>query len=569
VVALLPPDADRLRPLPHWSRPIAEMLTAIYSRPLHRHDEDDAPLVRVLQLIGDVLREQAQLDGDASAALGVVVPHVTFAQAIDLTLSRLVGQAVPDESAGAAVELLGWLELQLDDAPVLIVTGFNEGAVPQSRTGDAFLPDSVRRTLGLADNRRRMARDRMGLEAIIASRPHVTLIAGRHSVQGDPLKPSRLLLLGETPTLAQRIETFYGQHASGDASHTADQAPLLLVPGGAGGFFMPPPDGDRPTLAQLRVTAFRDYIACPYRFYLKHVCKLDITEDRVFELDGRTFGTLAHEVLSAFGGSDLAHTTDAGQIADFVSHELDALVSRRFGDNPAAPVVIQREQLRARLRSFAQWQAMQADQGWRITAVETKRQATLNIDGTPFTITGTIDRIDVHEEQGHRIIDYKTSDTPTVPDKMHRKGPRDNKEWIDLQLPLYHTLVTVGEPGGAHAGASAEVGERVGTGKSATDSGNITGAMSLGYVQLPKDVQRTGFDAAPWDRNELGEAMDLAMHIIRAIRAGTFWRPANAPRFDDGLAAICMDQCLNREEAIAAATRLWQQTREARPPSAL
>src|SRR5690606_29814016 len=117
-----------------------------------------------------------------------VVPHVTFAQAIDITLQRLAGQAVPTDSPRAAVELLGSLELQLDDAPALIVTGFNEGAMPQSQTADAFLPDSMRRALGLADNVRRLARDRMALEAIIASRPHVTLIAGRRSVEGDPLK---------------------------------------------------------------------------------------------------------------------------------------------------------------------------------------------------------------------------------------------------------------------------------------------------------------------------------------------------------------------------------------------
>ena len=38
------------------------------------------------------------------------------------------------------VELLGWLELLLDDAPFAVVTGFNEGRVPESSDTDSLLP---------------------------------------------------------------------------------------------------------------------------------------------------------------------------------------------------------------------------------------------------------------------------------------------------------------------------------------------------------------------------------------------------------------------------------------------
>ena len=56
---------------------------------------------------------------------------------------------VPPDVADDAVELLGWLELPLDDTPAAIITSFNEGFVPTSLNSDLFLPNELRRRLGL------------------------------------------------------------------------------------------------------------------------------------------------------------------------------------------------------------------------------------------------------------------------------------------------------------------------------------------------------------------------------------------------------------------------------------
>ena len=77
------------------------------------------------------------------------------------------------------MELLDWLELPLDDAPVVMLTGFNEGLFPESVQGHAFLPDALRTRLGLIDNRRRFARDAYRLTTVLHSKESVRLIAGR------------------------------------------------------------------------------------------------------------------------------------------------------------------------------------------------------------------------------------------------------------------------------------------------------------------------------------------------------------------------------------------------------
>ena len=56
-----------------------------------------------------------------------------------------------------------------DDAPVLVVTGFNEGRVPAGVRGHPFLPDGLRTALGLPDDAARVARDLHALCAILHS----------------------------------------------------------------------------------------------------------------------------------------------------------------------------------------------------------------------------------------------------------------------------------------------------------------------------------------------------------------------------------------------------------------
>ena len=118
-----------------------------------------------------------------------------------IEITHRVGHALLDELSDLslapdpdrdAVELLGWLELRLDDAPVAVVTGFNEPILPESVNGHPFLPNSLRERLGLVCNARRYARDAYELTALVHSRERLHVIAGRRSSTGDPLRPSRL-----------------------------------------------------------------------------------------------------------------------------------------------------------------------------------------------------------------------------------------------------------------------------------------------------------------------------------------------------------------------------------------
>jgi len=508
VETLLQPLAGEPRPLGEWGTAVADLLVAVYgAEPLRPDDPVDRAVLAACEKIHAAL-------GQHRAIPEPLVPQVIGAEAIRFALAAVASESVAAPADPGAIELLGWLELPLDDAPVLVVTGMNEGVVPASLGADLFLPNQMRRELGIEDNQRRWARDAYALTVLAASGRRLTLVAGRRSPEGDPLVPSRLLLAGDAETTARRVRRMF---RGGDATGPAPLLPGRLVAGRAtSGFTVPEPLEMSKPIESMRVTEFRDYLACPYRYYLRHRLRLEGLADRAEELDGGAFGSLAHEVLGALGRSDVAVSTNAEEIAALLDAELARAVQRIHGGRPLSSIRVQVEQLRARLAGFARWQAGHAAEGWRIEHVEEgppPERATLDVDGRPIGLRGRIDRIDVHQVTGRRIVlDYKTADRLQTPEQSHRQR---KTRWIDLQLPLYRRLAR-------------------GLG--------IEGPVALGYVVLPRDVSRIGLVEAEWSDADLDDADQTARQVVRDVRAGKFWPPADPPpAFCEEFSAICQD----------------------------
>lgn len=494
------------RSLDSWCQPILDLLLRVFGRlPLDPNSADDRKILHACRQIHDVLCG----DRDIPPQL---VPAVTAAEAIRLVLDQLSGQRIAPLPAPGAIELLGWLELPLDDAPVLIVTSFNEGVVPSSLNADLFLPNQLRRALGIEDNSRRYARDAFALSLLCQSREKLTIIAGRRTGEGDPLVASRLLFTADPLTAAQRALRFF----SGEPPRSEPIVlPRALKPAASSKLKVPPPRPLGRRITSMRVTEFRDYLACPYRYYLRHCLKLRCVSDCAEELDGLAFGSLVHEVLRFFGEGPLSASTVPEKIGDFLSGTLDELVRESYGSDPLPVIQVQVEQLRTRLSAFARWQAGWVADGWRIEYVEREPddgRAALPVDGEPMILRGRIDRIDINERTGVRaIFDYKSSNTPETPDKAHRnKGG-----WVDLQLPLYRHL-------------AAGMG--------------IDGPLQLGYIVLPKDTKRVQCLLAEWTDADLRDADRKAEDVVRGIRAEAFWPPTMpAPAWFEEFAAICQD----------------------------
>ena len=518
--ALAPGDGHVPKSLAGWGPSLRAALLAIYgSMPLNRAFPADDALYHALQHLASWLDSLATFPADHPFS-----PRMTLSEAIGFTLAQIACLEIPQPANPDAIALLGWLELPLDDTPVLILTGVNEGYIPDSKSPDAFLPDRVRRVLGLIDNQRRYARDAAHLTAMLHQRRVLHLIAGRRGADDDPLIPSRLLLACEPTILAQRVLDFYDPDRAGSPTimvSPANRTPSRVVPtASTDRFTLPWPVPPFQPINRLRVTAFGDYLACPYRFYLKHVLKLRAMTEPRPEMDALHFGTLAHAVLENFGCSDWRQCQDISTLQQYLHDQVDELVMQRYGASPGPAIVIQTRQLKERLSGFARWQIQQIRDGWRIIPqnVERELSVSIDVDGEPFILTGRIDRMDQHIKSGQwRLLDYKTGDRGQKPQKIHRQSG----QWVDLQLPLYRELVM--------------------------DRGMAD--PQVGYILLPKKVQDVGAVMADWKQEDYQQAREVALHVMRQIRAGVFWPPGEP--IDDELAALCMDEALDRRERIA------------------
>ena len=422
-----------------------------------------------------------------------------------------------DERPAGAMELLGWLELLWDDAPHLVVAGLNDGRVPNAVVGDAFVPEALREKLGLKTNAARLARDAYLLAALAASRDkagRLDLLVGKVSAAGDPLRPSRLLLLCDDSTLPARVRSLFRTAGSPRAGLPWRRAWTLRPP------------RLKSAVDHLNVTAFRDYLACPFRFYLGHALQMEAVDPAKDELDARDFGNLCHAALQALGEEPgLRDCTDEVIIREFLVSELERVARARYGKHLTLPVLVQLESARQRLRRFATIQAGERAAGWVIARVEWKFPAAPALAFGGLAVAGKIDRLDRNEQTGAvRVLDYKTSDKAVRPRDAHCRRPRrdgsdagrpawarfdlDGKEavWTDLQLPLYLKAVAV------------EFGENLG----------------CGYFNLPKAAGETAI--ALWDDYAAAThaaALRCAEGVAAAVVAGCFWPPAERPARED------------------------------------
>ena len=505
------------RPLNAWAEPLRAWVSSVYGdREVDESARDGRVLVAALKEFNKVIDELAAVPPS-------VAPVVVAADAIRCALRRMSDEPVPPEAAANAVELLGWLELPLDDTPAAIVTSFNEGFVPTSLNSDLFLPNELRRRLGLNDNARRYARDAYAVTLLQQTRREVVWLVGRRDAEGSPLTPSRLLFAVDPDRLPERVLRLMGERVENPCSSGPcgldDSIPRMESSDPQGvGLQVPRPERVAELFGltellkpsrelTLSVTAFKSYLACPYRYFLRHELGLGSVNDRAVELDGLSFGNVLHDVLRLFGESDARDSDDENRLRRCLLELLGDVANERFGPRRRAAVNVQLKQMESRLEVFATWQSKWRRDGWQIEHVERSIRpdpngsdaASFQAEGVSVWLHGRLDRVDRNESTGAcAIFDYKSGDRGDSPEESHRK----KGDWIDLQLPLYRHLAR---------------------------SLALSDEPLLGYINLPKDLAGVGHSLAEWSPNDLVDADEKAKQVVLGIARREFWPPAVTP----------------------------------------
>lgn len=426
--------------------------------------------------------------------------EVQAGEAIRMMLEQFAKRLEIADTTTDAVELLGWLEVAFDDASSVVLTGLEEGAVPAVINSDPFLPDSLARHLGLANNQSRYARDAALFSTMVRSKENLRVIVCRRSLSGEAIQPSRLLFACKSSLLPRRVEHVRSAGNRYATSHPANP--------NCRSFLVSPPKALRDPVKKMSATSFGLYVSCPYRFYLQRIAGLQTIIDGAVELDPLSFGNLAHDVLSWAAHHTAFNSTSEATIRDLLCDGLQTITHQYFGDKPLPAVKIQIDHLRLRLEHFAQWQVSYRQDGW-ITVEEerplTGDLVTLPLRDSTMLVTGRIDRIDRHEGTNrYRIIDYKTGEKPkTKADICQRQGPKDDENsltmWSDFQAPLY-----------VHAGAEMYP---------------KASGIEFGFINISASLEGEVYSHVELTERELGDAVSQATDVAQCVYDGVFWPP--------------------------------------------
>ena len=436
--------------------------------------------------------------------------------AFALSLDSLAQSRLAEPRGDIDLVLQGWLELLWEKAPNLIVTGLNEEHVPGIFISHPFLPDSLRKALGLPNQNSRFARDAFILAALAHQRlgehGRLRLLCGQWSEGGDALRPSRLLFLCDNQVLPQRVAHLFPKEEDQPAT---TEPPRTLA-------WTLQPDWTAKPLDTISPSRLREYLSCPFRYYLSCTKGMSSVETGKRELDAAEFGNLIHHAFHRLHlETSMRDCTHPAQIADCLEAAARDQVRAIYGQRPAPLITLQLESILQRLKKAAEIEARNRQEGWQ--CIDAELQIGGKEDTTPFLIAeaglrGRIDRVERHVDGTLRIVDFKSSDKRRPPEEAHFKVitsrtklteadewkcfdlPDGNRGlWLDLQLPLY-------------AAALKQRGQ------------NVT---SVAYFALPKSIQDTailpweGFDAALID-----SALQCASEAVQRIRSGLFWPPA-------------------------------------------
>ncbi|MDO4584465.1 MAG: PD-(D/E)XK nuclease family protein [Planctomycetia bacterium] len=463
-------------------------------------------------LLGRILAESQKLEAIPESLLGKLSPVVMLEIFLrELEKIRLVEEEelFGEENAEEGIEWVGWLDMIWTPHPVSVIVSCNEGVIPQAANGHLFLPNRLRNWLGVMDNDRRLARDAYLLRAIHDTREKLQVVFSLHGETGEPLLPSRLLFRQGNPHLPAQAKAYFGEKTSRPRYEYAwegiprrlaesrrearDWAEKNLTGGGT----------LRGYVTELSPTKWKDYIACPFRFYLRHILKLEPIDDHAQEMSPLEFGNAVHTILEQWGQREKSRPTPT-RSREILERELESLLEEyfttRFPRSVLPAVNVQQEILRSRLKAFAAFQA--SWDGGQIWALEKSLEMTLELPGGgKMNVTGRIDRIDFHPGLGYTLMDYKSGDTLLSPDSVYKKK---TGEWKDLQLPLYWEMM-----------------------RRLPERENLP--IRLGYLVLPKKTEDTAFLKADWETPQLEDALSQAADIAEKIQNGIFWPPKELP----------------------------------------
>ena len=303
------------------------------------------------------------------------------------------------------LQIMGMLETRVLDFKNLIITSFNEGILPASKSDNSFIPFDIKKEVGLPTYQEKDAIFSYHFFRLIQRAENIYLIYKTESDVYGSGEQSRFLTQLEIYK-ENEVEKFVVSpkviKTKNEPKKIAKNNTLLdeLKQLAAKGF---------------SPTALTTYILNPFGFYKQKVLKIRELEEVEETIAANTLGTIIHKTLEAlytpYKGCDLTEQI-IKDIKSKVSDEVKIWFIKEYGSNiTSGKNLLIYKVAHQFIGNFLTRELSLIRQGKqiKIIALEYDLEATIHIDELDFPVRliGQADRID-QIDGVTRIIDYKT-----------------------------------------------------------------------------------------------------------------------------------------------------------------
>jgi ATP-dependent helicase/nuclease subunit B len=315
-------------------------------------------------------------------------------------------QRAPDAAkAHPRLHMLGLLEARLLSFDLTLVAGLDETVWPPQAQTDSFLNRSMRAALGLSAPERRIGQTAHDFVAALGAPEAILSRAKKRG--GAPTVASRFL---------QRIAAVAGEAAYARACEEGEAyLALARAIDRPAAVASAPPPAPRPAVAlrppSLSVTRIETLRRDPYAIYAERILRLAPLEPIGMVRGPREIGEEWHDALRAF-----AERFPTGVLPGDARDVLGRFARARFAPMLADPSfrALAWPRIEQGLDFFLNFERARRQAVARVL-VEKSGSLTIPLDNGPaFKLTARADRIDLLEDGGAVLIDYKTGAPPGV-----------------------------------------------------------------------------------------------------------------------------------------------------------
>lgn len=377
----------------------------------------------------EILGVQLQLYQDILVDIGNIFYNTesTFIKQAK-TLLSLINQSLASLSlpfignATGGLQFIGLLETRMLQFDELIITGCNEGILPNAKaTGNSFIPYDIRHQFNLPTYKDSEAVFAYHFYRLLQGAKKVNLIYNTETDEFGSGEKSRFLvqlemeLAGKNPnakitsTIVKlpALANFSRKAISFNHTDAIDESIKLVCGKG------------------LSATALISYKNCSLQFYFKYLERIKEPDEIAKEVEANIVGSVIHAVLEELY-APLKNQNLTIQQLQFSFEALENLTRKAFEKiEPGADSMSGKNLLfiQTAVRIIANFlveeqKALKAGVKLRVMYTEQQFDCNLSTDNEVVKLRGTIDRIDEWDNK-IRIIDYKTGSVDRTKLKPH------------------------------------------------------------------------------------------------------------------------------------------------------